>query len=57
MLILGVPFYVGMVRGTHASFVDILWAALLGGFIWVGASQAIFQGGVHGGFPGSPRDP
>ena len=52
MLILGVPFYVGMVRGTHASFVDILWAALLGGFIWVGASQAIFQGGVQRRLPG-----
>ncbi len=49
--LLGVPFLVAQLRGTDVSLVDLLWAVLLGAFIWVGASQAILQGGVQQRLP------
>ena len=52
VVLLGVPFLVAMLRRTDASLIDIIWAALLGAFIWVGASQAILQGGVQERLPG-----
>jgi Zn-dependent protease/CBS domain-containing protein len=52
ILVLGVPFLLAMLRGRQATLVDVVWAALLGAFIWVGASVAIVQGGVQQRLPG-----
>lgn len=51
VVLLAVPFLVALARGRDAGLVDIVWAALLGAFIWVGASQAIVQGGVQQRLP------
>lgn len=51
VVLLGVPFLVGMLRGTGVSLVDVVWVALLGAFIWVGASQAIRHGGLQQRLP------
>ena len=40
-----------VLRGDDVSLVDVIWAALLGAFIWVGASQAILQGSVQQRLP------
>jgi len=52
MLLLGVPFLLSARRGTPTSVADVAWAVLLGGFIWMGATQAIVQGGVQERLPG-----
>ena len=49
--LLAVPFLVASLRGDDVSLVDVVWAALLGAFIWVGASQAILQGRVQQRLP------
>lgn len=51
LLLLGVPFLLGMLRQSYATLVDVLWAVLLGAFIWVGATQAILQGGIQRRLP------
>jgi Zn-dependent protease/CBS domain-containing protein len=51
LLLLGVPFLVAMYDDGTTSLVDVLWAAMLGAFIWVGASQAILQGSVQQRLP------
>jgi Zn-dependent protease/CBS domain-containing protein len=51
LVLLGVPFLAGALRRTDVSLVDVVWAALLGAFIWVGASQSILQGGVQQRLP------
>lgn len=51
LLLLGVPFLVAMREDGATSLVDALWAAILGAFIWVGASQAILQGAVQQRLP------
>ena len=52
LLVLGAPFAVAEVRRGGMSLVDVVWAALLGTFLWVGAGQAIFQSGVQRRLPG-----
>jgi Zn-dependent protease/CBS domain-containing protein len=51
MALLSIPFLLSARRGTPVSLADILWTVLLGGFIWVGATQAIVQGGVQQRLP------
>ncbi|HEY4314195.1 MAG TPA: site-2 protease family protein [Actinomycetes bacterium] len=51
MALLAIPFLLSARRGTPVSLADIAWAVLLGGFIWVGATQAIVQGGVQQRLP------
>jgi Zn-dependent protease/CBS domain-containing protein len=51
-LVLSAPFFVAQLRHEPVSLVDVAWGALLGTFLWVGASQAILQGGVQGRLPG-----
>jgi Zn-dependent protease/CBS domain-containing protein len=52
VLVLGAPFLVSDLRQEPVSLVDVAWGALLGTFLWVGASQAILQGSVQGRLPG-----
>jgi len=52
LLVLSAPFTVAQARREPVSLVDVAWGALLGTFLWVGASQAILQGGVQGRLPG-----
>jgi CBS domain-containing protein len=49
--LLGLPFLVAVMRARDVSLVDVVWAALLGAFIWVGASAAILQGTVQQRLP------
>jgi Zn-dependent protease/CBS domain-containing protein len=49
--LLAVPFLVASLRGSDVSLIDVVWAALIGAFIWVGASQAILQGTVQQRLP------
>jgi Zn-dependent protease/CBS domain-containing protein len=51
VLLLGVPLLIGQVRGAEVALVDMVWVALLSGYIWVGASQAILQGAVQRRLP------
>lgn len=51
VLVLATPTVVAQARGTEVSLVDVVWGALLGTFLWVGASQAIVQGGVQRRLP------
>jgi Zn-dependent protease/CBS domain-containing protein len=51
LLVLGVPFLVGRLRGAEVVLVDVVWVALIGGYIWVGASQSILHGKVQERLP------
>jgi Zn-dependent protease/CBS domain-containing protein len=51
VLVLSAPFVVSDLRQQQVSLVDVAWGALLGTFLWVGASQAVLQGGVQGRLP------
>ena len=51
VVLLGLPFLVAVLRGADVSLVDVVWAALLGAFIWVGASQSILQANVQQRLP------
>jgi Zn-dependent protease/CBS domain-containing protein len=51
VVVLAVPFLVAPLRNRDATLVDVIWAGLLGAFIWVGASLAIVQGGVQQRLP------
>lgn len=52
LVILVVPLLVDAARDqARTSVVDVLWAALLAGFIWVGASRAIVAGGLQARLP------
>jgi Zn-dependent protease len=52
VLVFSAPFTVAQVRKEPVSLVDVAWGALLGTFLWFGATQAILQGGVQGRLPG-----
>ena len=52
LLVLAAPFVVAEARSTRISLIDVVWAALLGTFLWAGASQAILQGAVQQRLPG-----
>ena len=51
VVLLALPFLVAAMRETEVSVVDIIWAALLSAFIWVGASQSILQANVQQRLP------
>lgn len=51
VVLLSLPFLVAVLRDRDVSLVDIIWAALLSAFIWVGASQSILQGNVQQRLP------
>ena len=51
VVLLSLPFLVAALRDVDVSVVDLIWAALLGAFIWVGASQSILQGNVQQRLP------
>jgi len=51
VVLLSLPFLVAALRDADVSVVDLIWAALLGAFIWVGASQSILQGNVQQRLP------
>jgi Zn-dependent protease/CBS domain-containing protein len=46
------PFVIAAVQETELDIVDVVWGALLGGFIWVGASQSLQQAGLQARLPG-----
>lgn len=52
VLVLATPLLVAQARGSEVSLIDLVWGALLGSFLWVGASQAIVQGGIQQRLPG-----
>lgn len=52
VLVLCTPFAVSVTRGTELGLVDVVWGALLGAFIWVGASQSLQHAGVQSRLPG-----
>ncbi|MGH8892527.1 MAG: site-2 protease family protein [Actinomycetes bacterium] len=52
VLVLGLPFVAAAVTGGELDLVDVIWGALLGAFIWVGASQALQHAGVQARLPG-----
>jgi len=52
VLVLVLPFVVSVAREGTVDLVDVVWGALLGAFIWVGASQALQHAGVQSRLPG-----
>ena len=52
VLVLVLPFVVSVARESTVDLVDVVWGALLGAFIWVGASQALQHAGVQSRLPG-----
>jgi Zn-dependent protease/CBS domain-containing protein len=50
--VLLLPFGIAASRQTELDLVDVVWGALLGGFIWVGASQSLQQAGLQARLPG-----
>ena len=51
LLVLALPFLVAAARRTEASIVDVAWAGLLGGFLFVGSSEAVRYGRLQGRLP------
>jgi Zn-dependent protease/CBS domain-containing protein len=39
--VVGVPLLMAALAGNRASLVTVVWAALIGSFLWVGATQAL----------------
>jgi Zn-dependent protease/CBS domain-containing protein len=52
VVVLLLPFIVAQARGAELDLVDVIWGALLGAFIWVGASQALQHADVQSRLPG-----
>jgi Zn-dependent protease len=52
VLVLLLPFALALGDQGRLDLVDVVWGALLGGFIWVGASQALQHAGVQERLPG-----
>lgn len=52
VVVLLLPFAVSVGRGGELDLVDVVWGALLGAFIWVGASQSLQHAGVQSRLPG-----
>jgi Zn-dependent protease len=52
VLVLLLPFALAAGQAGRLDLVDVIWGALLGGFIWVGASQSLRQAGVLARLPG-----
>jgi Zn-dependent protease/CBS domain-containing protein len=49
--VLLLPFALAAGQGSTLDLVDVIWGALLGAFIWVGASQSLQQAGVQERLP------
>lgn len=41
VLVFLAPFALAVVRGTSPDFLQVIWAALIGSFIWMGASHSL----------------
>jgi Zn-dependent protease len=52
VVVLLLPFLLAIDSRDRLDLVDVVWGALLGGFIWVGASQSLQQAGVQARLPG-----
>jgi Zn-dependent protease/CBS domain-containing protein len=52
VVVLLLPFLLALGAQESLDLVDVVWGALLGGFIWVGASQSLQQAGVQERLPG-----
>lgn len=52
LVVLLLPFAMGSRDGGQIDVVDVIWGALLGGFIWVGASQSLKVAGLQRRLPG-----
>jgi len=52
VVVLVLPFAVSAATGDEVDLVDVVWGALLGAFIWVGASQSLRYAGVQSRLPG-----
>ncbi len=52
VLVLFVPAFMALAFGRDPDLIDLLWGALLGSFIWSGASQALQAGRLQQRIPG-----
>jgi len=52
VLVLILPFVVSAARNTELDLVDVIWGALLGAFIWSGATQSLQHAGIQSRLPG-----
>lgn len=52
VLVLLLPFALAAGQGGELDVIDVVWGALLGAFIWAGASQALQHAGVQERLPG-----
>ena len=50
--VLALPFALAAGSGGRLDLVDVVWGALLGAFIWVGATQSLQQAGLQQRLPG-----
>ena len=52
VVVLMLPFLIGGRNPERLDLVDVIWGALLGAFIWVGASQSLQVAGLQRRLPG-----
>lgn len=52
VLVLVLPFLLSVARDRPLDIVDVIWGALVGAYIWVGASQSLQYAGVQSRLPG-----
>ena len=57
VVVLALPFALSAGTAGRLDLVDVIWGALLGAFIWVGATQSLQQAGLQQRLPGSARAP
>jgi len=51
VVVLALPFALSARTGGRLDLVDVVWGALLGAFIWVGATQSLQQAGLQQRLP------
>jgi Zn-dependent protease len=51
VVVLALPFALSASTGERLDLVDVVWGALLGAFIWVGATQSLQQAGLQQRLP------
>lgn len=52
VIVLALPFLVSVARDAPLDLVDVVWGALVGAYIWVGASQSLQYAGLQSRLPG-----
>lgn len=52
VLVLVLPVLLSVARDRPLDIVDVIWGALVGAYIWVGASQSLQYAGVQSRLPG-----